>query len=84
MLQVGSDKGKLRIVYSYLGNVHYSLGNYGRAMEYHRQVSVDCIVRYDLVLNYVFADIIVILTWVYTLRTETMCDPAEIYLKVCN
>ncbi|KAL5249876.1 hypothetical protein ACHWQZ_G015816 [Mnemiopsis leidyi] len=37
LYKVGSDKGKLRIVYSYLGNVHYSLGNYGRAMEYHRQ-----------------------------------------------
>ena len=37
-LQVGTEKSKLRVVYSYLGNVHYSLGNYGRAMEYHRQV----------------------------------------------
>ena len=61
MLQVGSDKGKLRIVYSYLGNVHYSLGNYGRAMEYHRQVNIHCLAstydtaftlirRYDLKL----------------------------------
>ena len=38
--QVGpsQDKSRTRVVYSYLGNIHYCLGQYGRSMEYHRQV----------------------------------------------